>query len=539
MKLAKKALAILLSAMMLTTLIPMSAFAAETNEVVEIPDEEFIEEAAEAPDESSYDDFDETPDETQYDEPVYEETAVEEADSETEVADSGTEAAYSETEEDNSEIEAAVEEPLEDPVEVGLTPAGGERKNAEEADFETAQEIGLNEAVQVGFSDGQKSALFKYTPEESGMYVFISRDYVDADPYGYIYNSEYEVIGSNDDGGGERNFSAEQYLEAGMIYYFEASLYGDPEESSSYYVSIAREYCVTYHANGGSLKQDSFEEEESVYVIAGDPLNTEYRGYMDGKAFCGWYADDPECNEENRVLLGELILNRDMTLYAKYTDGVAVTLDAGEEGYFGYDDEVGYIKEKTIYVSEEAPLDLYQYQPSYENGGSFKKWVYEDGGEVENESFFYTDTPVKLVAIKRGLCTVTFDAGQGFFRDTNEPTYSVKVMDGERFYDYGSVPSAPKANDLHYIFNQWYTDEDRTEPITEGEIDEMVITGDTVIYAGYTPANVVTIEAGDNGYILENGSDAHLTEASFSLAEGENVDLEYLSPYDLALKACK
>lgn len=46
---------------MLTTLIPMSVFAAETNEVVEIPDEEFIEEAAEAPDESSYDDFDETP----------------------------------------------------------------------------------------------------------------------------------------------------------------------------------------------------------------------------------------------------------------------------------------------------------------------------------------------------------------------------------------------------------------------------------------------------------------------------------------------
>ena len=547
MKRAKRVLAILLSVMMLTTLIPMSVFAAETTEAVEVPDEVYdgtedlienaeestdvsddtdlenevsdledsAEEAVEAPDEVFVSD-EETSDEIQEDASSYDESAYEAAD---------------------GEIEEAVEEPAEDLEEEGLMAASGKQKDAEAEDFANAVDISLYESVLVEFSENENFPVFKFTPEEDGTYVFYSMNNVDSDPKAYLYDSEYNEITYEDDNSA-RNFYLEYDLTAGMTYYYEAGLflYEGDEKTGSYVVKLSREYSVTYDANGGSLSSSEQRDSTWDYVLAGEPMIPEYQGYLEGKAFVGWYAEDPDCKDENRVISGEYIPNGDVTLYAKYVDGIAVTLNAGEDGYFGYGDNDTYIREKTVFVAEGETIDLSVFTPHFEDDSDFKTWTYENGESIEDINHFSTDTAITLFAKKKGMCKVTFDAGQGYFKDTGESTYIKEVFDGSQYYYYGDIPSDPKANDLHYVFEQWYRDKACTEPIDKYAIQEMVIKEDTTLYAGYVPAHVVTIEAGDHGYITEDGNDeTHLTEYSFSLAEGDSVDLEYPSECGFSL----
>ena len=62
-------------------------------------------------------------------------------------------------------------------------------------------------------------AYFSFVPSGSGTYVFESTN-TSGDPYGYLYDSSWNVLASNDDGAGNSNFRISYVLTAGTTYYF-------------------------------------------------------------------------------------------------------------------------------------------------------------------------------------------------------------------------------------------------------------------------------------------------------------------------------
>ncbi len=86
--------------------------------------------------------------------------------------------------------------------------------------------------------DGEQ--LFKFVPEEDGRYVFYSYDN-DFDVECYLYNSDYNTLARDDEGGYNHNFRLSYDLTAGETYYYRARPYGDPS-SGTYCVQVVCEY---------------------------------------------------------------------------------------------------------------------------------------------------------------------------------------------------------------------------------------------------------------------------------------------------------
>ena len=72
---------------------------------------------------------------------------------------------------------------------------------------------------------------FAFTPETSGTYRFLS-NIAGQDPYAYLYDSNMNILDSNDDGAGDLQFVIEYELEADVTYYLNAYLLSGTEGST-------------------------------------------------------------------------------------------------------------------------------------------------------------------------------------------------------------------------------------------------------------------------------------------------------------------
>ena len=82
----------------------------------------------------------------------------------------------------------------------------------------------VNQTASAEVGVGEQ-AYFQFVPEEDGYYNFKSSQDENKDTYGYLYNSDMEVIDSNDDGGGNGQFSLSMLMTAGETYYIGARFY--------------------------------------------------------------------------------------------------------------------------------------------------------------------------------------------------------------------------------------------------------------------------------------------------------------------------
>lgn len=93
--------------------------------------------------------------------------------------------------------------------------------------------VGNEYEVQINNS-GEKYVL-TYIPEKNSTITFYSLG--NNDTFGYLYNSDMELLASNDDEGEECNFSIQYKLEAGKTYYFICSLL-DSESTGEFSVLV-------------------------------------------------------------------------------------------------------------------------------------------------------------------------------------------------------------------------------------------------------------------------------------------------------------
>lgn len=106
--------------------------------------------------------------------------------------------------------------------------------------------IALGESVKV---TGETTFLF--IPEETGVYRIYSSDNGDSDPVCTLYDANFEQLAYNDDSG-SLNFEINCQLEAGEIYYIEASSYG---ETCSYILNVAESDILSLeYVSGGEYE---------------------------------------------------------------------------------------------------------------------------------------------------------------------------------------------------------------------------------------------------------------------------------------------
>ena len=101
--------------------------------------------------------------------------------------------------------------------------------------------LNMGETKTATISDFGDYYYYYFTPENSGVYSFSATS--EDDTYGYIYDSSFNVLISNDDEGYEYNFKVTHYLEAGKKYIFGCRYY-DSEYTGSFEVSCNYEFLV-------------------------------------------------------------------------------------------------------------------------------------------------------------------------------------------------------------------------------------------------------------------------------------------------------
>ncbi len=163
--------------------------------------------------------------------------------------------------------------------------------------------IAKTKIYEVELDENTPSALFKYKPTKSGYYAFSSQGSYDA--YCIFYDSQWNTMYKNDDGGEDLDFYLDCYLEAGETYYFEAGKY-DPSSEESYTVSI-NETAVVEDIEIVELPYDTtcydgYVEETmeldglKVKLTYSDG-SVKYWGYYDNyipgsNVYCDWYFDE-------------------------------------------------------------------------------------------------------------------------------------------------------------------------------------------------------------------------------------------------------
>jgi len=89
----------------------------------------------------------------------------------------------------------------------------------------------------VNIANGGDLAIFRFTPEKTGVYTIISN--ADADTYGYLLDSGLRVLHQNDDGGINNQFRMEYELTAGKTYVVVARYYS-VDRTGSFEVTVTK-----------------------------------------------------------------------------------------------------------------------------------------------------------------------------------------------------------------------------------------------------------------------------------------------------------
>ena len=109
--------------------------------------------------------------------------------------------------------------------------------------------------------DAQNKAVFyRFIPSQSGEYMFFSTA-SSGDPKIWLYDSNMSMIGSNDDGAGNRNFRLSASLFSGQTYYIVAGEFGTNTGTYYHYLSKATSVStsVNYLRNVGTSKYMDIE----------------------------------------------------------------------------------------------------------------------------------------------------------------------------------------------------------------------------------------------------------------------------------------
>ncbi len=235
------------------------------------------------------------------------------------------------------------------------------------------QSIGVDATVTVELDAGEMGYIV-FVPDYTHVYTITS--VADYDTYGYLYDSEFNCITSNDDGGSGSNFLITYTLEAGQVYYFGCRYYSS-SRTGSYDVTLTAEHEIDYSVDpvivvtractvDGVYEYTCLNCDEIITVVedaTGHAYESEY--YLDGtyvRSSC------VNCGYTNETVVQSIYVDVPVT----------VTLDAGDDEYFSFVPEYTHIYEFTSSADNYTCAYLYDcdfnriaYVDGYYSDGNF------------------------------------------------------------------------------------------------------------------------------------------------------------------------
>lgn len=103
-----------------------------------------------------------------------------------------------------------------------------------------SDELTIGAVKQSAINSARERQFYRFTATTAGTYVFESSNRGTSDPYGWLYDSNANLISSNDDGAGDRNFKITCDLAAGEEVCLVTGCYGTG--TGSYAVSVSQTF---------------------------------------------------------------------------------------------------------------------------------------------------------------------------------------------------------------------------------------------------------------------------------------------------------
>ena len=312
-------------------------------------------------------------------------------------------------------------------------------------------------------------------------------------------------------------------------------------------------YNITFNAEGGYFEEWDDEQGDNVQLASKTITVDEGRHYYmgsykpsvapEGKVFSTWTTEGDELVDPDGMYVAE----GDIEYFAVWEDGVTITYDAGEDGYYPvnphWDDDGNEIydhaqtRTETVQKNSESYFSEYIERPSTDTDKIFMGWSLTEGGSLIVDEYpdGYTLTEdLTVYAVWAEPCRITFDAGQyGFFEEWvwNEETEveetqpvatrTLTVGKGTRYCM--AEATSPNPNDDSKKFIGWSLTSDG-DPLFD---DYYTITEDTSFFAVWADPCTITFDAGQYGHFElfefneETGEEDIFTSATQTLTFGK------------------
>ncbi len=301
-----------------------------------------------------------------------------------------------------------------------------------------------------------------------------------------------------------------------------------PTSDVTLYAKWESGYKVTFDYG---IAADQYEDYTQFYYslknrslsFVPDLKGQSYEGY----AFDGWYIDD----QYSKELLNyyNYKVDQDITLYAKWSDKVTVTYDAGDGHFYNRTENT-----LTYDMPEGSTIPLYYAACSDEKGKTFVGWSL-DGKNLLSDDIVTTQDVILKAVYTDGYC-VTFDGngqniGVAYYKsglnaigciDVNGPYYYMNVQKDKAISQNYYTEYAPMQIDKKEGFLGWSTTGARADIV---DIKDFCITEDLTLYAVWNDADIYTVTFDANG----GSFDDYSAERNYRIPAGTTVNY-YLAP---------
>ena len=283
-------------------------------------------------------------------------------------------------------------------------------------------------------------------------------------------------------------------------------------------------YTVTFDANGGYFADSDdvyigetvtriFKKNAEIYQVG---FPTVYA--RDKDRFVGWYKDK-ECTEPVDTRFD--IVDKDLTIYAKWEKTVDVTFDANGWTFGSYDKTKNtYTAGSVLHPHEIENLSNITAVDGKVVSGWYLNPECTEDKRVDLSTYKFTEDVTLYAKWEKGI-VVTYDACGGYFDEGPGGISLIKTYTLRKGNSIGWRYTDPKSNDSKKVFAGWYLDKEYKEEVAS--IYNYVPKDDVTLYAKWENGSTVTFNAGE-GYFSDGPGANNAKIKTYTVRKGKELN---------------
>ena len=411
---------------------------------------------------------------------------------------------FAENAEESEPTEIAEKEPLT------VQPMADEEKDI--------RDISVDETVTVNIENGGDMIYYRFVPETSDKYMFVSMS-DEFDTYGYLYDESFNQLTYDDEGAGNGNFRVKYQLEAGVTYYFAARMYNS-EQTGSFEAKLS-----VYEPTAAeelSFKRDSYGMRLNSYQYIPNFLDIQPYLALEDTAFTS--SDETvikvEGNYVNANAAGEA------TLTATSANGISASTLIKVGNYADYISPTSEYQQN-LEVGQSVELTYKLYPEDADLSDETVIWTVTDG-----EEYISLDQEGNVTALSPGYANVNAETSNGsiasWYIYVSEPLTSLSFRNETNYLPIGG------GNHIWNYLN-YEPDEAYGSALTIESSDESIIKVDGSYLYGVAKGTAEITVTSTNGlsaagtFEIGNFADGiNPKEGNIRLKVGETKQLEYI-----------